>query len=221
MCGRFTLSANPHAVAALCNLPDIPELVARYNVSPSQRVAAVRQSDGSRSLTMLKWGLIPSWSKDPKIAFSLINARGETAATKPAFRSAFKRRRCLIPADGFYEWKKEGKLKLPYHFRMADASPFAFAGLWESWSPPDGDAVETCTIVTTESNDHVKPFHDRMPVILKSESFDRWLDPLYDRTETLSTMLAPYPSGEMTAVPVSTRVNSPQNEGPECLVPAD
>lgn len=218
MCGRFTQSASPQAVANLFRLPIIQDLADRYNVAPSQPVACVRDV-GGRELSMLRWGLIPSWAKDPRIASSLINARAETVAEKPAFRSAFRRRRCLIVADGFFEWAKYGPRKQPYHFRLRSREPFAFAGLWEAWTDPDGEVIETCSVITTEANAVVAPAHDRMPVILPPEHFDRWLDPEYQRVEGLMPLLQPYPDEPMEAVAVSTKVNSPRNEGPELLEP--
>jgi putative SOS response-associated peptidase YedK len=217
MCGRYTLKSNPHAVAALCNLPSIPELKARFNIAPTQLVPVVRAGQNGRELAMLRWGLIPSWAKDAKIAHSLINARSETAASKPAFRSAFKRRRCLLPSDGFYEWKKVGKQKLPLHIRRRDEAPFAFAGLWECWHPPEGDPVETCTILTTASNEVVAPYHERMPVILPPEHFDEWLKPGDADAEGFLPLMVPYGAAEMEAVPANPIVNSPKLDCPECL----
>jgi len=177
----------------------------------------VRVEDGHRALVSLKWGLIPSWAKDAKIAYSLINARSETVAEKPAFRAAFKARRCLIPATSFFEWQKTGtKHKQPYAFSMRDGAMFAFAGLWESWQSNDGEAVQSCTILTTEANAVVRPFHDRMPVILSPTDFAAWLDPQTPAAE-LHTLLRPYPVEEMTAVPVGHYVSNPRNEGPQCL----
>jgi putative SOS response-associated peptidase YedK len=217
MCGRYTMKSNPHAVAALCNLPSIPELKARFNIAPTQLVPVVRASAAGRELSMLRWGLIPSWAKDPKIAHTLINARSETAAEKPSFRTAFKRRRCLLPSDGFYEWEKVGKLKMPRHIRRRDEAPFAFAGLWECWRPPDGDPVETCTILTTTANEVTAPYHDRMPVILPPEHFDAWLAPGDADTAAFLPLLIPYSAAEMIAVPANPIVNSPKSDCPECL----
>ncbi len=217
MCGRYTLKSSPQAVASLCNLPPIEAYKPRYNIAPSQEVIGVRAGRAGREWARLRWGLIPSWAKDPKIAYSLINARSETAADKPSFRSAMKRRRCLIPADGFYEWKKVGKQKLPLYIRLRDESPFAFAGLWESWQPPQGDPVETCTILTTTANEVVAPFHERMPVILPNECFDAWLDPGDADAAGLAPLLVPYPAESMVAVPANPIVNSPKVDSPECL----
>ena len=182
----------------------------------------IRQDGKSRQLSLMRWGLVPTWSKDPKAGPPLINARSETIATKPSFRTAFKRRRCLIPADGFYEWQKkaDSKTKIPHYIRMAKDRAFAFAGLWETWHGTDGSALDSCTIVTTEANDLMRPLHDRMPVILPEESFAQWLDPKNENVPELEALLRPYSAVEMTAFPISTLVNSPRNERPECILPA-
>jgi putative SOS response-associated peptidase YedK len=193
-----------------------------YNICPTQRITAVRAAAdaGRRELVPLKWGLIPSWSKDPKIATHCINAKAETVATKPAFRSAFKRRRCLVLADGYYEWTGAKGHKQPWHFRLRDEAPFAFAGLWEHWKPPDGgEPVETCTLITTDANELAAQYHDRMPVILHPADYSRWLDPGYDRADGLMPLLAPYPAELMSVSKASTLVNSPKNQGPELLRP--
>lgn len=178
----------------------------------------------SRELALFHWGLIPSWAKDKKIAYSTINARGDTVADKPAFRSAFKSRRCLILADGYYEWITEGKKKLPLHYHRRDGRPFAFAGLWETWHGPpphDGPPLESCTIITTDANDLAATVHDRMPAILHERDYDLWLDPAMTDKERLQAPIRPYPAEEMTAERVSTLVNSVKNEGPECLEAAE
>jgi putative SOS response-associated peptidase YedK len=191
----------------------------RYNIAPTQLVAAVRAGAdaGRRELAPLKWGLIPSWAKDPKIAASCINARAESVAEKPAYRAAFKRRRCLILADGYYEWTGKAREKQPWHFRLRDDAAFAFAGLWECWRPPAGEPVETCAIVTTDANELAKLYHDRMPVILHPADYARWLDPEYQRVEELAPLLRPYPAELMVAEPVSTLVNNPRNDSPDCV----
>ena len=199
----------------------------RYNVAPSQDVAVVRADDHGRTLAMLRWGLIPAWAREPNIGYKLINARSETAAQKPSFRAAWRNRRCLIPADGFYEWKREGKTRQPWLFEMRDAAPFAFAGLWEQWRIPEGaaltgslaerspgDAVETCTILTTAANETVAPVHGRMPVILPRDAYGPWL-------AGEEVPLAPYPADAMTAHPVSMHVNRPANDDPACVQPVD
>ncbi|MGD8725986.1 MAG: SOS response-associated peptidase, partial [Gemmatimonadales bacterium] len=167
------------------------------------------------------WGLIPSWAKDPTIGNRMINARAETVATKPAFEGAFKHRRCLIPADGFYEWQKTGSRKQPYYIGRRDGSVFAFAGLWERWADEGHDPIETFTIITTTPNDLLAPIHDRMPVILPTDRYDEWLDPANTETEALQSLLGPAPAADLTATPVSTYVNSPHNEGPECVRPLE
>jgi putative SOS response-associated peptidase YedK len=172
-----------------------------------------------RELTFLNWSLIPSWAEDPKIGDWMINARSETAADKPSFRSAFRKRRCLIPTDGFYEWQKNGGKKQPFFIHRADAKPFAFAGLWEHWEG-DGQVIESCTILTTEANELMRPLHDRMPVILQPEDYDRWLDPRLDKPEAVQPLLRPYPSEALAAYPVTTLVNNPRNDKAECLKPA-
>lgn len=203
------------------NLPEIPDLQPRYNIAPTQPVAAVRlPEDGAdRELVMLHWGLIPFWAKDPRIGARMINARAETAADKPAFRAAFRRRRCLVPADGFYEWQKQNGTKQPYYIHLQDGRPFAFAGLWERWRGEDDAVIESCTLLTTKPNELVRPLHNRMPVILHPHNYALWLDPEVEQADALRRLLDPFPSGEMEAYPVSRYVNAPQHEGPECIAP--
>lgn len=219
MCGRFTLRTNIHEIAHLFELPDVPTLPFRYNIAPTQDVAAVRRSptQNDRELRLLHWGLIPSWSKDAKIASRLINARAETVAEKPSFRSAFTKNRCLILADGFYEWQKlaDGK-KQPFYIHRQDDGPFAFAGLWEAWDH-DGQAIESCTIITTTANEVMQPLHDRMPVILAKPAYDQWLDPQFKDKPALKELLKPCPADWLEAYPVSTRVNNPKHEEAACL----
>jgi putative SOS response-associated peptidase YedK len=221
MCGRFTLLAPGESIADLFQLPETPHLAPRYNIAPTQPVAAVRVNRDTRrrELTHFHWGLIPRWAKDPKIGSRMINARSETAAEKPSFRVAFKYRRCLVPADGFYEWQKMNGRKQPVRIQMGDGRPFAIAGLWEHWSSPDGSELESCTLLTTEPNDLLKPVHNRMPVILAPADFDRWLDPGAQHPGEVQDLLRPYPSGEMRFYPVSTHVNNPRNEDPRCIEP--
>ncbi|MCH7813503.1 MAG: SOS response-associated peptidase, partial [Planctomycetes bacterium] len=175
----------------------------------------------SRRLELLRWGLIPSWAKDPAIGARMINARSETAAEKPSFRAAFRRRRCLLPADGFYEWQRSGRVKQPYYIRLKHGPPFALAGLWEQWHSPDGSLVETCTILTTEPNELVKPLHNRMPVLLTPDVFDLWLDPAMTDPARIQPLLRPCPPEQMIAQPVTTHVNSPRNDDPACIQPLD
>lgn len=218
MCGRYTLRARLNQLLQIYAAESDVELEPRYNIAPTQDVAAVRSTadSPSRELVLLHWGLIPSWANDPKIGNRMINARGETVAEKPSFRTALKRRRCLVLADGFFEWKKEGKSKQPYFIRMKDEGPIAFAGLWEHWNK-NGLTIESCTIITTSANKLMSELHDRMPVILSGNDIDVWLDRKVEDSETLLPMLDPYPDDEMEAYPVSTLVNSPKNESSECI----
>ncbi len=223
MCGRFSLGADATTLASQFNLFEAPSWSPRYNIAPTQEVLVVVQdpTTASRQARQHRWGLIPSWAKDLAIGNQLINAKAETAATKPSFRAAFRKRRCLILADGFYEWKKEGRHKQPSHIRLHDGRPFAFAGLWEHWDGGEGAATDSCTILTTTPNDLLRPLHHRMAVILPSIAYDPWLDPSIQEAERLQALLRPYPSEEMTAYPVSTRVNNPANDTPECIQPVD
>ncbi|PSB18143.1 SOS response-associated peptidase [Phormidesmis priestleyi ULC007] len=219
MCGRFSQSLIGDVIAEAFQLVEIPDWQPRYNIAPTQTIPAIVAAEsGNRQFKPLRWGLIPSWSKDPAIGAKLINARSETVTEKPSFRSAFKQRRCLILADGFYEWRKQSGKKQPFYFRLEDSSPFAFAGLWERWHDSEDDRLETCTILTTEANQTVAQVHDRMPVILHADSYDRWLDPSQP-LESLQALLCPYDSNLMTAYPVNSSVNSPWNDTPDCTVP--
>lgn len=220
MCGRFTLRTPPNVVAMLFDLDSLPDLAPRYNVAPTQEVAVVRaQLDSKqRELVQMRWGLIPSWAKDESIGNRMINARSETAATKPSFRSAFRRRRCLIVADGFYEWQATGGKKQPFYIRRPDEQPFGFAGLWDLWRH-GGLEIASCTILTTNANNRLAALHDRMPVILDKADYGTWLDPDNDSVETLGELLQPADDDTLVAGPVSTLVNSPKNDTPECVVP--
>jgi putative SOS response-associated peptidase YedK len=217
MCGRFSQTHSAEAIAAAFGLSEIPQWQPRYNIAPTQTVPAIIASDGQRHFKPLRWGLIPSWAKDPSIGARLINARAATLSEKPSFRDAFKRRRCLIVADGFYEWRKEGTQKQPFYFRLETGEPFAFAGLWEGWHSPDGDRIETCTIITTDPNELTATVHDRMPVILPTALYDRWLDSAHQQTTDLQAILHPYAKEAMIAYPVSTAVNRPTNDSPDCI----
>ncbi len=221
MCGRFTLTDPNVDLAVQFGLPQIPDMPPRYNIAPTQPVAVVRQAaaDQVREMVMLQWGLIPFWAKDPKIGARLINARSETAAEKPSFRTAFRRRRCLVLADGFYEWQKQNGTKQPFFIRLRDARPFAFAGLWERWQGPDSDLIESCTLLTTEPNDLLRLVHNRMPVILQPDDYALWLDPTVQKPELLQPLLHPFPPQEMEAYAVSRFVNSPDNDTPKCIEP--
>jgi putative SOS response-associated peptidase YedK len=221
MCGRYSLKSPVERLAEKFHLTDALPLKPRYNIAPSQPVAVVRRlpDNSDRKLAMLRWGLIPAWVKDSASGAQPINAKAETAAERPMFRDAFRRRRCLVPADGFYEWRQEDKRKQPIYICMKDREPFAFAGLWEHWENQDGQAIESCTILTTEPNDLLKPIHNRMPVILDPKDYDLWLDPNIRDAGKVRRLLGPYPPEEMTAYPVSLRVNNPRNDDPECIEP--
>ncbi len=219
MCGRYTLKTPTNVLTELFEIEEYPSaLNPSYNIAPTQEVAAVVEEDDKRKLEMFHWGLIPSWAKDPAIGNKMINARAETASEKPSFRSAFKKRRCLILADGFYEWQKTDSGKQPFYIHMKDGSPFAFAGLWEAWK--NGEEIRSCTIITTDANDLMNEIHHRMPVILPPENYGVWLDPDFDEKEPLMDLLKPYPSDEMEAYQVSRRVNRPANNEPSCIEPA-
>ena len=221
MCGRFTLRVPASVIAEQFSVLEVPDLQARFNIAPTQPVAAVRQANPqSRELSMFRWGLVPHWAKDVSIGNSLTNARSETVASKPAFRSAFRKRRCLIVADGFYEWQRSKSRKQPFFIHRRDDRPFAMAGLWESWGG-DGGHLETCTIVTTEANDLMRPIHDRMPVIIAPGDYAAWLDQEYDGGDSLLEMLKPYAGGDLEAYTIATRVNSPRNDGPELIERSD
>jgi putative SOS response-associated peptidase YedK len=221
MCGRFTLFEPDKVLAKEFGVSDFPPRSPRYNIAPSQPIAAVRAvlAGSGRELVLLRWGLIPSWSKDPAIANRLINARAETANQKPSFRNAFRRHRCLIPASGFYEWLRWERGKQPYFVRMRDGHPFAFAGLWDRWESPDEGVVETCAILTTAANDVLAPIHDRMPVILPPMEYARWLDPSLKDTDSLAPLLVPFPPEGMIAFPVNPRVNTPSVDDEKCIAP--
>ncbi len=220
MCGRYTLSTPVERLAEEFGFDASSiELPPNYNIAPTQGVAAVLLEGGARRLEVLRWGLIPPWADDPQIGSRMINARAETAPEKPSFRRAFRERRCLIPADGFYEWKRTNGAKQPYYIRLEEGHPFAFAGLWESWKKDGGPEIRSCTILTTGPNALVGEIHDRMPVVLPPGSYDVWLDPEAERDE-LYGLLAPYPEDEMEAYPVSRFVNSPSNNDPRCVEPA-
>jgi putative SOS response-associated peptidase YedK len=218
MCGRFTLRTAPREVAKAFGLLVQPELFPRFNIAPTQPVAVVRYDTlyGRRELVMQRWGLIPGWAEDAKIGNRLINARAETLSSKPAFRDAFRLRRCLVVADGFFEWQKIGKQKQPYFIRRADDRPFALAGLWDRWGP---DKLESCTIITTDANDLLRPLHERMPVILSEGDYDTWLDPTIRDAAALESLLKPAASDLLTMHPVDAVVNSPAEDVPQCIEP--
>ncbi len=220
MCGRFTYRLTWAQIVDLYRLTDKAEplfsLAPRYNVAPSQRVPIIRERDGRREAALLRWGLIPSWAKDAAISYKTINARAETIATVPFFRAAFKARRCIIPASGFYEWQKTGTRKQPYLIEAEDESPLSFAGLWERWDHGP-EPLETFTIITTTPNELLAPIHDRMPVILDPADFDAWLTP--GPSPIAQAILRPYPAERLRAFPISTRVNSTKNDDPAIIEP--
>ncbi|MEC4892591.1 MAG: SOS response-associated peptidase [Oscillatoria sp. PMC 1050.18] len=216
MCGRFTQISSAATISQAFKVSNVPPQQPRYNLAPTQPIAIVKLKK-ERQFTMLRWGLIPFWAKSVSIAAKLINARAETVAEKPSFRSAFKQRRCLIVADGFYEWQKQNNQKQPFYILMKDEQPFAFAGLWEQWQKSDKEVIESCTLLTTDANELMKPIHQRMPVILAPEDYDLWLDTEVKEASKLQPLLKPYNSESMTAYPVSTQVNNPRNDTPECI----
>jgi len=221
MCGRFTLTVDAHSIQLSFPWLKVPEKITpRYNIAPSQPVAVIPNT-GEKKMDFFIWGLIPSWAKDPKIGNRLINARGETLAEKPSFRTAYRRRRCLILADGFYEWVKQPgqNVKSPFLIQLINQKIFAFAGLWETWFSPDGSELKTTTIITTEPNDLVSQIHARMPVIIPEHAYDLWLESDEKSLEELKHLLRPYPSDEMIQFPVSRVVNSPANDSPACIEP--
>jgi putative SOS response-associated peptidase YedK len=227
MCGRYSLTTVPEAMRRLFKTTGpLPNWPARYNIAPTQTAPVVRRRplDGLDEIALLRWGLVPSWSKGPDPAVNMINARADTVATKPAYRGAFKQRRCLVPTDGFFEWQSlpgMGKkpVKQPYHFRMRDGEPFALAGLWEHWQGSDGSVIESFTIIVTDANELMRPIHERMPVILEPGSYAHWLEPKTP-SDLLLALLRPFPARAMTAVKVSARVNSWKNDDPACIEPA-
>jgi putative SOS response-associated peptidase YedK len=219
MCGRYAITSAPEAMRALFGYLEQPNFPPRFNVAPTQPIPVVRLVDGKRSFALLRWGLIPAWVKDPRTFSLLINARGESVLAKPAFRNAMARRRCLIPADGFYEWMPDGKRKRPYFIRPAAGGPVAFAGLWEAWMGPNGEEVETACIVTTDANRTLGAIHDRMPAVIAPEAFDLWLDAARVDAETAAALIAPAPESLFTAYEVSTVVNRAANDSAALITP--
>jgi putative SOS response-associated peptidase YedK len=222
MCGRYRLSRRKQLIAEYFATADEVDWEPRYNLAPSQDVGIIRQDPvkPKRSFSLARWGLIPYWAKNASVGYKMINARSETAASKPAFTDAFRRRRCLLPADGFYEWQRRVKVKQPFHFGMQDDSLFAFAGLWDRWKDSLGQVVESCSILTTTPNSLLSDVHDRMPVILNPEHYDLWLDPGFRDLDSLANMLKPFDASLMKRYPVSTRVNAVTNDDAECVTPA-
>lgn len=218
MCGRFTLRTPNQIIAEEFMLTADPQLAFKFNIAPTMDVAVVKADDGGRILSEMRWGLVPFWADDLSIGARMINARGETVAEKPSFRAAYRQRRCLVLADGYYEWTKVAGGKQPYYFHMPEHQPFAFAGLWESWDKGGLGPLETCTIITTHANEQTRPFHDRMPVILDPVDYDRWM--LTDATKAtdLVDLLAPLPAGRLAIDPVSKLVNNARNDDENCIV---
>ena len=218
MCGRFAFYSPHEAVARLFGVADAPEIEPRYNIAPTQFVAAVRETGGPREVAMLYWGLVPSWAKEKSIGARMINARSETLAEKPSFRNAYKRRRCLVLADGYYEWQRSGAIKQPYFISFAAGEPFGMAGLWERWRDPgSGEPLESCCIVTTSPAPAVAHVHDRMPVIITPDAYAEWLDPDNAATDRLARLLVPCEARGLQARPVSRRVNDARNQGADLL----
>ncbi len=217
MCGRYTITSAPEAIRALFRYEEQPNFPPRYNVAPTQPIPIVRLHEGKRQFALVRWGLLPSWVRDPKTFTLLINARGESVIDKPAFRAAMKRRRCLIPADGFYEWKAVGGRKQPYYVRQTSGAPMAFAGLWECWTGPNGEEMETAAILTTNANRLLTPIHARMPVIVQPEAFDLWLNCADVDATTAAALIAPAPDNLLESYEVSTAVNRTANDNPKLV----
>ena len=224
MCGRYRLSRRKQIVEEYFDsVSEEPDWTPRYNIAPTQSAPIIRQNpkEPRRELSLARWGLVPSWSKDSSSAARMINARSETADAKPAFRDALKFRRCLIPADGFYEWQKSGSAKQPYCFEVREGELFAFAGIWESWKDPSGKTLETCSILTTTPNAVTAAVHDRMPVILDPDGYDLWLDPGMRDVRAAADLLKPYDARLMRCYPVSSRINHVANDDEACSMPAE
>jgi putative SOS response-associated peptidase YedK len=217
MCGRFTQTQSVPKISQEFGVAQVScDLGPSYNIAPTQKVAVII-TDSVKQLVPVRWGLVPSWAKDISIGSKMINARAETITEKASYRNAFKKRRCLVVADGFYEWQNLGGTKRPVYIRLKSGKPFGFAGLYEVWNSPEGEAITTCTIVTTEANEIMEPIHERMPVIIPKQDEDVWLDPATQDQGLLLKLLKPYPAEEMEAYPVSKRVNSPKNNTAACI----
>jgi putative SOS response-associated peptidase YedK len=219
MCGRYAITSAPEAIRALFRYDERPNFPPRYNVAPTQPIPIVRLNEGKREFALVRWGLIPSWVNNPKTFSLLINARGESVIDKPAFRAAMRRRRCLIPADGFYEWKPVGERKRPYFVRLKSGRPLAFAGLWETWTGPNGEEMDSAAIVTTNANRALAAIHERMPVIVPPEAFDLWLDCGKVDAPTAAALIAPAPEGLLDVYEVSTAVNRVANDDARLVAP--
>lgn len=219
MCGRYKLVTDAHVLIECFAVEsmrfDISKLKPHYNIAPSQDVPIIRETGAGRELVLARWGLVPSWSKEPRTKYSTINARLETVADKPTYRNAFRRRRCLVPADGFYEWR-QSETKMPFHIRMPDAGVFAFAGLWERWEQGE-IGFDSCTVIVTKANELMRPIHHRMPIIVDPKDYDRWLDPRVRDDTQLMECLKSAPSERLTAFPISNYVNSPRHDDARCI----
>ena len=213
MCGRYAQRTDPKRLAKEFKVTDVPAVEPRYNIAPTQDILGVVESADGREMKFYKWGLVPSWAKDKSMGARLINARSETVTEKPSFRESFKKRRCIIPADGFYEWKRTDGKKQPFFFQMPDERPFGFAGLWERWEGADGEVIHSCTILTTEANEVLRPVHDRMPVILHPDDYELWLDVDARKFDLVREVLRPYPAEEIMGYAVGVSVNSPSSQG--------
>lgn len=219
MCGRYAVTSAPEAIRALFGYPEQPNFPPRYNVAPTQPIAIVRLMDGKRQFALVRWGLLPSWVKDPKDFTLVINARGESVMDKPAFSAAMKRRRCLVPADGFYEWKAIGGAKQPHYVRAKSDTPLAFAGLWETWTGPNGEELDTAAIVTTDANRTLAPIHPRMPVFVQPEDFDSWLDCDAVPAEAAAALIKPADDALLEVHPISSAVNRVANDSEALIAP--
>jgi len=219
MCGRYALHAPPDLLAEQFQATPGEDLPPRFNIAPSQPVPAVRDAGSGREWVLLRWGLVPAWAKEEKTSYSMINARAETVAVKPAYRAAFRQRRCLIPASGFYEWRAGPGGKQPYYLRLKNTEVFAFAGLWERWQGADDRIVESCTIIVTTANAAVQPIHERMPVILAPNNYAAWLAPEQTEPGPLQALLKPFPAESMRLYPVGRQVNNPRHDAADCIVP--
>jgi len=218
MCGRFAFYSPHEAIVRLFGVAAAPEIEPRWNIAPTQFIATVREAGGPREVAMLYWGLVPSWAKEKAIGARMINARSETLTEKPSFRNAFRRRRCLILADGYYEWQRSAAVKQPYFIALDDGEPFGMAGLWERWRDPvTGEPLESCCIVTTSPSPTVAHVHDRMPVIVPPDAYAEWLDPKNEATERLARLFEPCPRPDLRARPVSRRVNDARNQGHDLI----
>ncbi len=219
MCGRFDLHSDPAVILKMFKIDHFAiEYQPSYNIPPSRQIVVVKD-DGQRKLLQCRWGFLPSWAKDTKIGFNMINAKAETVADKQAFKDTFRRQRCLVVADGFFEWRHEGKLRIPVYIRLKSQRPMGFAGLYNTWKSPDGDAICTCSIITTEANELLSPIHGRMPAIIPEDKFDLWLDPNISDKDRLMPLLRPYSPDEMEYSEVSSVINKPENDTPEVIMP--